>query len=434
MANRWKIFAVLAVMFIVGFFYRVSMAVISADLARDLGLTAAELGVASAVFFYAFALAQIPLGPILDQYGGRLVITGFGVITTCGALTFALAPNFLTAVAGRALLGLGTASVLMGSLKIFTNWFSDQEFPRVSGYLLSAGSIGSVSATAPLAFAISVFTWRPTFVAMAIAQALATVLVYLMAQDAPTGPTGPSSTPTESPGEELSIVDVWRLLAKSPDFWLISLMAFFWYANYMVLLSLWGGPYLREALRLSHSESGITLLCTSAGYICGAGLLGKVIDRFRGSLEKTILAGQTALLILMTVMLGPAEHLAPHLLRIVFFLIGIVSASGVMIYPLARRLVPRRSAATAMTCVNFFLLLGAASMQHVMGHYISTYQRTPAGYPAAAYHGAFLIPICGLAGIVALFYLRKTVEGFDIVQESGDAGKEAVQELSPLED
>jgi hypothetical protein len=59
-----------------------------------------------------------------------------------------------------------------------------------------------------------------------------------------------------------------------------------------------------------------------------------------------------------------------------------------------------------MTGVNFFLLMGAAVMQHVMGHYIHSFPRSPAGHPPAAYHGAFLIPICGLACTLALFAIR----------------------------
>lgn len=414
MNKRWQIFSVLAFLFIVGFFYRVSMAVVSRDLAADLGLSAAQLGVMSAVYFYAFAFAQIPLGPLIDRYGGRSIISILGIVTTCGSLTFALAPNYLTALAGRALLGLGTAGVLMGSLKIFTNWFSHREFPKVSGFLIAVGNLGSVLATAPLAFAITLFTWRPTFLAMTLAQASAAACVFLVARDAPAGSASPPAPASEPDCVETGVLGTWKVLFSSTEFWLIALIAFFWYANYMVLLALWGGPYLMEGLGLDRSQTGAVLLYTSAGYICGSLLVGKAIDWLGGSLEKTILCGQALLLATMTAMLGPADHLSRPLLSAVFFAVGLFSASGVMIYPLARKLVPARSAATAMTCVNFFLLMGAATMQHVMGQYICSFQRTPAGYPAAAYHGGFLIPICGLACTLLLFSLRRASKGFDV--------------------
>ncbi len=415
MTKRWQIFTVLALMFTVGLFYRVSMAVVSRDLAAELGLNAARLGVMSAIYFYVFAFAQIPLGPLIDRYGARKAVSFLGVVTTCGSLTFALAPNYLTALVGRGLLGLGTAGVLMGSLKIFTNWFSQQEFPRVSGFVIAVGNLGSISATAPLAFAITLFTWRPTFLAMTVVQAAVTISVFLIARDAPTASSDPPLPVAEGASpEETGVLKIWKTLLSSPDFWLIALIAFFWYANYMVLLALWGGPYLMEAVGLDRSQAGSILLYTSAGYIIGSLLLGKAIDLLGGSLEKTILSGQTILLVVMTTMLGPADHLSRPLLVAIFFAVGLASASGVIIYPLARKLVPLHSAATAMTGVNFFLLMGAAIMQHIMGYYIYSFPRTPAGYPAAAYHGAFLIPICGLAGILILFSIRKTARGFDL--------------------
>lgn len=408
MAKRWQTFFVLAFLFSVGFFYRVSMAVVAGDLVAELRLSAAELGAISGAFFYAFAFAQIPLGPMIDRLGGRLMISIFGIATISGSLIFSLASGYRSALAGRTLLGLGTACVLMGSLKIFTFWFTPREFPKIAGCMIAAGNLGSVSATAPLALAISCFSWRPTFMAMTLIQAVATLAVFLFVHDTPKG--CPESSPQatgEKAHEQINVLEVWRMLCSSADFWLISMIAFFWYANYMVLLALWGGPYLIETIGLSRELSGNTLLCISLGFISGSLLIGKVIDWCNGALEKTILGGQLLLLLLMTIMLGPAEQLPHPVLAVLFFLIGLVSGSGTIIYPLARKIVPDRYAATAMTGVNFFLLLGAATMQHLMGFVINTFPRGVSGYPAAAYHTAFTIPIAGLAVTLLLFWERQ---------------------------
>lgn len=414
MTKRWQTFFVLAFLFSVGFFYRVSMAVVAGDLVAELRLSAAELGAISGAFFYAFAFAQIPLGPMIDRLGGKLMISICGIATICGSLVFSLATGYRSALAGRVLLGLGTACVLMGSLKIFTFWFTPREFPKVAGFMIAAGNLGSVSATAPLALAISYFSWRPTFMAVTLIQVVATLSVFLFVHDRPQGcPAAPAQSTGQTSHEQINVLVVWKMLYTAADFWLVALIAFFWYANYMVLLALWGGPYLVETIGLSRELSGSILLCISLGFISGSLLIGKVIDWCNGALEKTILGGQIALLLLMTIMLGPAEKLSQPLLAVIFFLIGLVSGSGTIIYPLARKIVPDRYAATAMTGVNFFLLLGAATTQHIMGHYIGSFSRGAAGYPPEAYHGAFLIPICGLACTLTLFVLRKMQKGFD---------------------
>lgn len=408
LTQPWKIFFVLASMLVLSMFFRVSMAVVSSDLTTDLGVGAAELGVISGIFFYVFAAAQVPLGTLLDFWGGRVVIFVLGIFTAGGSLLFALASGFPDALAGRALLGLGTASVLMGSLKIFTNWFPPQEFAKVSGYMIAVGNLGSIAATKPLAYAMSQFGWRTTFVAASLTQLAVTLAVFLVVSDTPAGgglivATGKPADPNHNN----SIFDVWKRLIISPAFWLIALMAFFWYANYMVLLALWGGPYLREVIGVERSAAGTLLLCISFGYIIGSLLLGKVVDRLGGSLATTMIIGQLILLLAMTAMLGPAEHVSHMILALILFVIGVASASGVLIYPMARNLVPHRFAATAMTLVNFFLLLGAAVAQHTMGLYIHSFPRGITGYPAAAFHGAFLMPICGLSLILILFALNK---------------------------
>lgn len=391
-------------MFLIGFFYRVSMAVAARDLSVDLGLNAVQLGILSGIFFYIFAFTQIPLGPLLDRYSNRKVLTLFGMATTCGALLFAMAPGFRTALAGRILLGMGTASVLMGSLKIFTAWYTPKEFPAVSGFMVAAGNLGNLSATAPLAFAVTTFGWRMTFLYTALLQAAVTIAVYLIVRDSPT-PHPEAAHKSEDTGSHggHSVLQAWLTIFRTPSFWFISLLAFFWYANYMVLLALWGGPYLHDVMGLSRSQAGNVLLFISLGFVTGSLFLGKVIDKlFSGSLEKTILFGQALLCIAMTAMLGPADTLSRPLLMADFFIIGLGSASGVIIYPLARNMVADKFAATAMTCVNFFLLMGAAIGQHVMGYYISSFARTAAGYPPQAYHRAFLFPVCGLALTIIL--------------------------------
>ncbi|MFW6142873.1 MAG: hypothetical protein ACOC39_01415, partial [Desulfovermiculus sp.] len=59
LTNRWAVFVLTSVFFLLSQFYRASMAVISSDLLRDLNLNASDLSLLSSAFFYVFALAQI---------------------------------------------------------------------------------------------------------------------------------------------------------------------------------------------------------------------------------------------------------------------------------------------------------------------------------------------------------------------------------------
>ncbi|HEY6967466.1 MAG TPA: MFS transporter, partial [Burkholderiales bacterium] len=53
--------------YFVSYVYRSINAIIGPDLARDYGLSAAGLGLLSGIFFFAFAVFQLPLGVLLDR-------------------------------------------------------------------------------------------------------------------------------------------------------------------------------------------------------------------------------------------------------------------------------------------------------------------------------------------------------------------------------
>jgi len=69
------IFSVLSLLYILSQFFRVSNAVIAPNLIQDLGLNAVTLGILGGAYFYSFALLQIPMGPMLDRIGPRMVVT-----------------------------------------------------------------------------------------------------------------------------------------------------------------------------------------------------------------------------------------------------------------------------------------------------------------------------------------------------------------------
>lgn len=150
------IFSFLSGLYILSMFYRVSNAVIAPNLIQDLGLNAETLGILGGAFFYSFALLQIPIGPMLDRIGPRLVITSFPLIGAIGAFLFAAGQSYTTTTAllGRILIGAGMSCVLMGSFKVFTLRFPLNMFATLSGTILSIGTIGSILAASPLAFLI----------------------------------------------------------------------------------------------------------------------------------------------------------------------------------------------------------------------------------------------------------------------------------------
>lgn len=399
--RRWALFAVLALIYMLVYFYRVSLAVIAGDVSHDLQLSPEELGTLSGILFYVYALAQLPLGPLIDRFGGRLVISGCGLLTTAGGLLFSQAQSLNTAMAARMLIGVGTASVLMATFAIFSRWYSRQEFGRASSLMIAFGNLGNLCGTAPLALGVAAIGWRQSFLFIATLQGIATLLIFTLVRDRP---PLPAATETEEGTRRVGIFAAWRMIFSSGSFWLLGFLCFFWYGNYLAIQGLWGGPYLRELMTLSREKTGQMLMFVSIGFVVGSYCSDACVRRFfAGSQKRMLIVGSSLLAGLMTAFLGWGELLPPWLLALTLFLLGITVSSGVLIYPIIRASFPVSIVGTALTSLNFFVLLGAAVTQQAMGIIIGS--QTPVGTtpPPAAYHSAFLLPIVGLVGAIALY-------------------------------
>ena len=403
--KRWTIFATLALMYILVYFYRVSLAVVAGDLSRELHLTPVQLGSLSGVLFYVYAFAQLPLGPMIDRLGSRVVISGCGILTTIGGILFSQADTLAVAMVARVLIGIGTASVLMATFTLFSHWFSKKEFGRVSGFMVAIGNLGNLAATAPLALAVGAFGWRNSFLVVAVVQALVTLLVFSKVQDRP---DAGSAQDDSRPRPATKMMAAWGEIFGTRDFWLLGVLAFSWYGNYLALQALWGGPYLMDVLRLSREAAGSMLMFTSFGFIVGSSIIDNIARQFFKSYKKTLLVGQMVLLLLMTSFLGWAETIPQPLLAVVFFVIGLAVSSGVMIYPIIRSMFPVGIVGTALTSLNFYVLMGAAVSQQVMGVIVGSYGDAAGSISAAALHTAFMFPIAALALSIILYsYARE---------------------------
>ncbi|NVO00834.1 MAG: MFS transporter [Geobacteraceae bacterium] len=395
--RRWTIFFVLSLIYILVYFYRVSLAVVAGDISRELSLSPADLGRLSGILFYVYAFAQLPLGPLIDRFGGRLVISLCGILTTIGGALFAVATNLETAMIARVFIGIGTASVLMATFTIFSHWFTKQEFGRVSSLMVAVGNIGNVIGTVPLAVAVGIYGWRGSFVVIAVLQGIVTVLVYLVARDKPTLEAVKRTNTVQT-----GMIAAWQEIFGRGDFLRLGLLSFFWYGNYLAVQGLWGGPYLMEILHLSRTQTGSMLMYTSIGFISGSLTIDYAVRKIFHSHKRTMLFGQTLLLFLMSGFLGWGESIQTALYPLWFFGIGVAVSGGVMIYPIIRNSFRVEIVGTALTSLNFFVLMGAAVTQHLMGLIIEHLGKGGSMTPHA-FHIAFLFPMIGLAAAILVY-------------------------------
>jgi MFS family permease len=409
-SKRFFIFSVLAALFTLSMFYRVSSAVIAPNLMHDLGLNAENLGVLGGAFFYSFALLQIPMGPMLDRMGPHIVITSFSMIGALGAFVFACGNSFLVVLLGRILIGVGMASALMGSMKVFVIKFPPEKFVTLIGLMQAVGTFGNIFAASPLAFLASTVGWRMTFVIAGVVTALLSLLTFLILGEKKGDSDGSPSSPSFQP--EVGILQSFRLILKSLTFWQIGAVNFFRYGTFVSLQGLWLGPYLIDIKGYSPIQTGNLIIFLAFGIIVGGPIAGWLSDRTFHSRKGAALGGLSLYCLSLFPLIGVVKLQSPFWFGFLFFFIGFFCSFGMVVYAHAKELFPIPISGTVMASINFFTMAGPALFMPALGGVIESFPRTGSSYPAGAYHLSFLICFLGMtASLIFYAFSRKERAG-----------------------
>jgi MFS transporter, ACS family, glucarate transporter len=148
---------------------RVVLSIAAVAISHDLHLDPLHLGYLFSAFGWAYALAQLPAGGLLDRFGSKSV---YGISIFCWSLCALLAgcTGYLPAVAAfytlfalRLLSGLAQAPVFPGNGRIVAAWFPTAERGRASA-LFNAAQYFSLVFFAPImGWIVHLWGWKQCF-------------------------------------------------------------------------------------------------------------------------------------------------------------------------------------------------------------------------------------------------------------------------------
>ena len=108
---------------------RSTLSVANSPVRHDLGLSIAGMGWLLSAFLWAYALAQLPAGVLLDRLGARRILAAGLALWSLAQVAGGLVGGFAQFVLARVLLGLGEAPQSPASARIVRDWFN----PPVAG-------------------------------------------------------------------------------------------------------------------------------------------------------------------------------------------------------------------------------------------------------------------------------------------------------------
>jgi len=309
-----------------------------------------------------YAGAQIPAGVLLDRFGSKALIAAGGVLMASGQLVLAFTESLPTAIAARAVVGLGDAVTFISVLRLVPHWFAMRQVPLVTQLTGICGQLGQVLSAVPFLAVLTAMGWTVAYVSVAALGVLSIVLTLAVVKNTPDGTTT-TREPTSVRDTLSSVKTVWLRPGTRLGFFTHMGTQF----SVTVFALMWGVPYLTVAQGLSAGVAGALLTMSVAAAISSGVLVGVFTGRHphrRSRLVLAIIASNALAWSVVLALPGPA----PLWLLVVLVVVISVGGPGSMVgFDFARTFNPSTTLGTAQGMVNMGGFLASLLLMQAMG-------------------------------------------------------------------
>jgi ACS family glucarate transporter-like MFS transporter len=167
---RWRLYALLLMVVTLTFIDRFNMNVAAKYIQQEFALSDIQIGSLLSAFALGYALFQAPGGWLGDKFGARRVLTGAILWWSLFTALTAFAPQIglsagLSFWIVRFLIGVGEGPALPCTNKMIGRWMAVPERARGSSLFLVAVGIGGAFTPPAIAWSMTHFGWRVSFIA-----------------------------------------------------------------------------------------------------------------------------------------------------------------------------------------------------------------------------------------------------------------------------
>jgi len=157
---KWLILAIATYSFVALVINLSVFPVVSDDMAREIGLGYAQIGLLMSVFSIFYASVQIPAGVTSDRLGGSKIASVSVLILGLSGLLFAFTPTYDLALVARVSMGLSGGFLLPSTMRLLPGWFEAAEYDRAMGIYGSGQGVGLFITLISIPTVASLYGWR----------------------------------------------------------------------------------------------------------------------------------------------------------------------------------------------------------------------------------------------------------------------------------
>ncbi|TRZ40023.1 MFS transporter [Niallia circulans] len=176
--SKYFVFTLVYIGYCICYIDRAAISLALTYIGAEFSLDATQLGLVVSVFFFSYALMQIPGGWLADRFGSNIValiaILLWSVFTAMTGMAWSLVSLLFI----RILFGIGEGAYPTASLKAVSEVFPQSQRPKAVTGMLSSNYVGSAIAPLVIAPLILAVGWRSTFYIIGVIGIVFAVFYY----------------------------------------------------------------------------------------------------------------------------------------------------------------------------------------------------------------------------------------------------------------
>ena len=385
----WFVWIIASVFYAYQYILRVMPNIMLGNIMQQFHIDPVIFGQFSGVYYIGYALMHIPIGIMLDRFGPRKIMTGCILLTVVGLLPIIFAENWIYAVMGRALIGIGSSAAILGIFKIIRMTFSELRFSRMLSFSVTIGLIGAIYGGGPVSFMCNTLGYKAVVgIFVGIGLVLAAVTYFIV----------PNMPATQ---HRAIITDIKEVFTNH------KVIALCFFAGLMVgplegFADVWGSEFLKQVYGFDKEVASYLPSMIFMGMCFGAPVLSLIAEKTRNYIGCVIVAG-----ILMAVTFAAliAGLLSKGSITIGFILVGICCAYQIIVIYKASTYVPGHVASLTTAVANMIIMSFGYAFHTVIGFVINAYGGINTSQ--SFIYGVGVIPITlaiGVMGFLVLAY------------------------------
>lgn len=377
---------------------------LNAALREAFNANAFQISNLSAMYFYANVIFLIPAGLLLDRFSTKRLLQIAILFCIIGNIIFASTSHFEVAKICRFIVGIGSTFCLLSTALLTSRWIPPKHAGIVMGLVVTMAMLGGSLAQQIPYLVEWLGSWRGAILAIAALGFVFFIIISLFVKDYPK-----NFAATMAHDMKLIKEGFFKnllLTLRCKQVWLAGFYTSFINLTVMIIGALWGANYLQTVHNVPETQATFIVTMVFIGLIIGSPLFGWISDRSGRRKSLMILGGLLNIACILVILYAPLSY---HALVAMFLVLGIISSSQILTYPLIMESVPSHIVASSESLSAVLIMGGGALFQPLFGFILNRLSGGTTNYTAEAFHEAMLIlPITFLIATVLACFLKET--------------------------